>query len=229
MSHLKPYMQQVLTLVWKDIAVERRTKEIFPQMAAFSVLIIVIFQVAIPLGTPMQDLLPGLLWIALTFAGILGLNHTFFVERENECLQGLRLCPMARSGIYLGKIIGIFLMMSAMECVLFPVLLVLFNVTPGMYLFRLGMVAILGTLGFAAIGTIFAAMSANTRIREVLLPLLVFPVMIPLLILAVNVTEKIFAQKPWAAMASEISVLCVFDAMFLGLSMLMFEYILDSE
>jgi heme exporter protein B len=181
------------------------------------------------IGTSLQDLLPGILWIAFTFAGILGLNHSFLIERENNCFQGVRLCPVDRYVIYLGKVLGNFIFMGMMELVLLPIVVVLFNLPVGMYLGRLGIVMVLGTFGFVIIGTLFAAMSAHTRIREMMLPLLVFPIVIPILIAAVKSTGEILAQKSLVEVKFWLHFLSVFDLMFLGLSILTFEYIVESE
>jgi heme exporter protein B len=223
------YFRQILLVLWKDLIAERRTKESFPQMFTFALLIIVICNIAIQVGTPLQDLLPGILWIAFTFAGILGLNHSFLIERENSCLQGVRLCPIDRSVIYLGKMLGNFIFMGMTELILLPVVVVLFNLPIGRYLYRLGVVMVLGTLGFVIIGTLFAAMSAQTRIREMMLPLLVFPVVIPILIAAVKATGNILAQKSLVDIKFWLHFLGVFNLIFLGLSILMFEYIIESE
>ncbi|MBD3308226.1 hypothetical protein GF339_17400 [candidate division KSB3 bacterium] len=223
------FVRQIFLILWKDFLAERRTKESFPQMLMFALLILVIFNVTIQIGTPLQDFLPGLLWIAFTFAGILGLNHSFSLEHDNACLEGMRLCPVDRSAIYLGKVLGNFLFMVLTELILFPVIVILFNLTPGRHFITLAGVVLLGTLGFTAIGTLFAAMSANTKIREVLLPLLVFPIVIPILIAAVKATTKILAQQPWAEISFGIQFLIVFDLIFLGLATLTFEHILESE
>jgi heme exporter protein B len=223
------YFRQILLILGKDLIVEKRTKESFPQMFTFALLVIVICNVGMQIGTPLQDLLPGVLWIAFTFAGILGLNHSFTVERENSSLQGILLCPIDRSAIYLGKVFGNFIGMSLIEVVLLPIVIVLFNLPVGLYLYRLGVVMGLGTFGFVIIGTLFAAMSAHTRIREMMLPLLVFPIVIPVLIAAVKSTEKILAQKSLSETEFWLHFLSVFDLIFLGLAVLTFEYIVESE
>ena len=223
------FLRQVFLILWKDLIAEMRTKERFPQMFTFAILLIVIVNITMQIGTSVQDIFPGVLWMTLTFAGMLGLNHSFTIERENECLQGLRLCPVPRSAIYLGKMIGNFFFMTMTELMLFPVIVILFNMSPGMHFFPLGLVVLLGTFGFTTIGTLFAAMSSNTRTREVMLPLLVFPVVVPILIAAVKLTGKILAQKPWAEIVFGIEFLFIFDLIFMGLSVLTFEFVIDSE
>jgi heme exporter protein B len=223
------YFRQILLILWKDLVTEKRTKESFSQMVTFALLVIVICNVAMQIGTTIQDLLPGIIWIAFTFAGILGLNQSFTLERENNSIQGVLLCPVDRSAIYLGKVVGNFLMMSLAEVILLPVMIVLFNLAVGVYLYRLGVIMMLGTFGFVIIGTLFASMTAHTRFREMLLPLLVFPIVIPVLIAAVKSTGKILAQKPLAETLFWLNFLCIFDLIFLGLAMLLFEYIIESD
>ncbi len=223
------YTQQTFLILRKDLAAEARTKESFPQMFTFAILLIVIINVTMQIGTAWHSVLPGLLWITFTFAGMLGLNHSFTLENENECLQGLRLCPVPRSVIYLGKLVGNFFFMLLTELLLFPVIVILFNLTPGLYFIPLGLVIVLGTFGFTVIGTLFAAMSANTRVREVMLPLLVFPIVIPILIAAVKLTATILTQQSWKGIAFGIRFLMVFDVIFLGLALLMFEFVIENE
>ncbi len=222
-------ISSIAAIFLKDLMTEKRAKELFPQMLAFAVLILVIFQITLQIGVPVQDVLPGILWVALTFAGMLGLNHSLTVERENECFSGLRLCPVSRSAIFLGKMAGNWFFLLLMAAVVFPVIVILFNLTPGWYFVLLGVVVVLGSFGFAGIGTLFAMMSAQTRIREVLLPMLVFPVLIPLLIAAVNTTAKILAQVPIQELWFGLKFLAVFDAVFVGIALLAAEFVIESE
>lgn len=229
MKRLHRYIRHIGSIVWKDLLTERRTKEIFPQMCGFAVLIVVVYNVTLQVGVSPDAILPGLLWIAITFAGILGLNHSFVIEREDECLQGMRLCPIDRSAIYLGKVCGNILFMLFTELLLLPLMIILFNLPVGRYLGRLGLVMLLGTFGFVVVGTLFAAMSANTRIREIMLPLLLFPVVIPLLIAATKSTGKILAQNPLSEIRSWLYFLLAFDFTFFGLALITCEYIIESE
>ena len=216
-------------LIWKDWLTERRAKERLLQMVTFAIVMVVIFQVTLPLGTPVHEMLPSILWITVTFAGMLGLNHSFSLERENDCMQGLLLCPVPRSVIYVGKMISNLAALAVTEVILLPLVMIFFNLSPGPYLYLLGLVCALGTGGLAIVGTLFAAMTANTKIREVLLPLLVLPLLLPALIAAVRVTGQILAGALWADVAAGLKFLLVFDLMFFGLAVLMFEYIVESE
>jgi heme exporter protein B len=228
-ASLRKYGQHILHVVRKDLLVEARTKERFPLMAAFAFVVIVVWNVTMPLGRAARDVVPGIFWIAVMFAGVLGINHSFGLERESGGLQSIRLCPVDRSVLYLGKLLGNLLFMGSMELLLLPVVLILFNLPLGGYLLRLVVVLFLGTLGFVGIGTVFAAMTLHSRMQEMLLPLLVFPVLVPVLIVAVKATGAILAQQSLADIAPWLHFLAIFDLIFVGLAIVLFEYILESE
>ncbi len=179
------YLRKVFAIVWKDVRAELRTKDILSSMLVFAALAVVIFQFAFDLRADNARLvLPGVVWIAITFSGVLGLNRSFILEQDRGSMEGLLLAPMDRSVIYFGKLIGNLLFIFAVELVLLPLASIFFNVwivTPSVLL-----VVFLGTIGFAAVGTLFAALSVNTRAREVMLPILLFPIMVPVLIAGVR-------------------------------------------
>ena len=222
------YFKKVWAIVWKDIRAEIRTKEIFSSMFIFSLLVLVIFNFSIDLleVNPL-DIAQGVLWIAFTFSGILGLNRSFLFEKENDCLQGLMLTPIDRSAIYLGKMLGNLIFMLIMEAITVPIFVVLFNI--GIYdkIISLAIVIILGTLGFVTVGTLFSAMSVNIKAREVMLPILLFPIVVPLIIASVKSTGAILTGKPFDDIISWLKLIAVFDVVFLVVSFLSFEYIIE--
>jgi len=222
------YFKKVWAIVWKDIRAEIRTKEIFSSMFIFSLLVLVIFNFSIDLleVNPL-DIAQGVLWIAFTFSGILGLNRSFLFEKENDCLQGLMLTPIDRSAIYLGKMLGNLVFMLIMEAIAVPIFVVLFNI--GIYdkIISLAIVIFLGTLGFVTVGTLFSAMSVNIKAREVMLPILLFPIVIPLIIASVKSTGAILTGKPFDDIISWLKLIAVFDVVFLVVSFLSFEYIIE--
>ncbi|MBI3815535.1 MAG: heme exporter protein CcmB [Nitrospinae bacterium] len=222
------YLNKIWAIVWKDIRAEIRTKEIFSSMFIFSLLVLVIFNFSIDLlEIKPLDIAPGVLWIAFTFSGILGLNRSFLFEKENDCLQGMMLTPVDRSAIYLGKMLGNLILMLVMEVIAVPVFVILFNI--GIYdkIFQLAVVIFLGTLGFVTVGTLFSAMSVNVKTREVMLPILLFPIVVPVIIAAVKSTGAILSDKPFEDIISWIKLLVVFDVIFLVVSFLSFEYIIE--
>lgn len=222
------YFRKTWAIVWKDIRAEIRTKEIFSSMFIFSLLVLVIFNFSIDLleVNPL-DIAQGVLWIAFTFSGILGLNRSFLFEKENDCLQGLMLTPIDRSAIYLGKMLGNLVFMLIMEAIAVPIFVVLFNI--GIYdkIISLAIVIFLGTLGFVTVGTLFSAMSVNIKAREVMLPILLFPIVVPLIIASVKSTGAILTGKPFDDIISWLKLIAVFDVVFLVVSFLSFEYIIE--
>ncbi|MDA8216624.1 MAG: heme exporter protein CcmB [Dehalococcoidales bacterium] len=219
------FSRQVMAIVWKDITCELRSKEMFSAMSVFALLAAVIFNFAFELQVEnVENVAPGVLWVAIAFAGVLGLNRSLILEKDRGCLDGLMLCPVDRSAIYVGKMVGNVLFMLAMEAVAIPVFAVLFNLpllTPWLVA-----IVVLGTLGFAAVGTLFAAISVNTRTREVMLPVLLFPVIVPLIIAAVRATQSAVAGLG-AGEAQWIGLLVAYAALFIVVSTLTFEYVLE--
>jgi heme exporter protein B len=220
------YLGKVFAIVWKDVTAELRTKDIFVSMFVFALLALVIFQFAFDLRADNVTLvLPGVLWVAITFAGTLGLSRSFILEQDRGSMEGLLLAPVDRSAIYFGKLIGNLLFISAMELLLLPLASVLFNtwlLTPGLIL-----VIFLGTIGFAAVGTLFAALSVNTRAREVLLPILLFPIMVPVLIAGVRATGSLLDGEPISEIGQWLRLMLAYDAIFFAAAFLLFDYVVE--
>jgi heme exporter protein B len=220
------YLSKVFAIVWKDVTAELRTKDIFVSMFVFALLALVIFQFAFDLRADNIILvLPGVLWVAITFAGTLGLSRSFILEQDRGSMEGLLLAPVDRSAIYFGKLIGNLLFISAMELLLLPLASVLFNtwlLTPGVIL-----VIFLGTIGFAAVGTLFAALSVNTRAREVLLPILLFPIMVPVLIAGVRATGSLLDGEPLSEIGHWLRLMAAYDAIFFAAAFLLFDYVVE--
>jgi len=176
------YLRKVFAVVAKDVAAELRTREMLSSMFVFSLLVILIFNFAFDLRAENQKTLaPGVLWVAIAFAGMLGLSRSFIMEKDRGSMEGLLLTPVDRSAIYLGKMLGNLLFIGIVEIIILPIFIVLFNLSAADLPLLLGVV-ILGTIGFAGVGTLFSAMAVHTRAREVLLPILLFPVVIPVML-----------------------------------------------
>lgn len=221
------YWRKVLAIVGKDVATEIRTKEMISAMFVFSLLIIFIFNFAFDLRAEnMQTLAPGVLWVAIAFAGIVGLSRSFIVERDRGVLDGLLLAPVDRSAIYFGKMIGNVLFISLVEIIILPFFIVLFN-QPLAILPLLAGVVILGTVGFASVGTLFSAMAVHTRAREVLLPIMLFPVVIPVMLAAVRLTAGILDQLSFDEVSHWLALLVACDAIFIAASFMLFEYVVE--
>lgn len=220
-------MIRSLHIAAKDLKAEFRTKQMLNSMVIFSLLVIVIFSVSFGdlLGDSkmVTQLAPGVLWIAFTFAGMLGLSRSFAGELENGCLEGLKLCPIDRSAIYNGKIMSNAVIMFLVEIMIIPLFAVMFNYSIN-GLSGLAIVILLGTIGFISVGTLLSALTVNTSTRELLLPILLLPVIIPVIIPAVLATGKILANGDISDISGELRLLAVYDIIFLIIAQLVFEY-----
>jgi heme exporter protein B len=222
-----PYLRKVFAIVAKDVATELRTREMLSSMFVFSLLVILIFNFAFDLRAENQKTLaPGVLWVAIAFAGMLGLSRSFIMEKDRGSMEGLLLTPVDRSAIYLGKMLGNVLFIIVVEAIILPIFIVFFNLSAGDLPLLVG-VMILGTIGFAGVGTLFSAMAIHTRAREVLLPVLLFPVVIPVLLSAVKLTAAILDRLPFADVQNWFSLLVAFDLIFMALSFILFDYVLE--
>lgn len=218
----------MLAILWKDLLIELRTKETLASLLLLGLLTLVVLSFAFDPTTPMRDAAaPGVLWVALIFAGTLGMNRSLLRERDNDCLHGLLLAPVDRGTIYLAKTGANFLFMLAAQMVLVPVFIFFFNLPMNATIARLAPVLLLGLLGFAAVGTLFAAVSLRTRAREVMLPLLMLPLAAPLLIAGIQASAQLLAGEPLAAVAHWLRLLVAFDVVFLVVGWLAFEYVVE--
>jgi heme exporter protein B len=216
-------------VLWKDLAVERRAKEGANALAFFAVLLLFLFYFALgPDGERIRAALPGLFWLAFVLAGVLGLGRAFALERENDCLDGLILTPGDKGAIYLGKLAGTTVLMLAMEVVFVVAAAVFYNLDIWAAVPRLLVVALAGTVGFVAVGTLFAAMTAQLRAREVLLPVLLLPLAVPVLLASVKLTELALAGAGWEAAGPWWRLLLGFDVVFVVAGLLTFEFVLEA-
>lgn len=218
------FFRVALAIFYKDLLIEKRTKESLSVMLVFSVLVIVVFNFAF---VGRLDIGAGVLWIAFAFSGILGLNRAFVSEKENDALQGLMLIPVDRGAIYIGKFFGNFLFMFVMELIILPVFGILYNFDLTTIVFPMILICALGTWGFNSVGTIYAAISANTKMREVMLPILVFPVIIPVIVASVESTAALMDGAALAEVFQWLQLLAAFDVISIVVATLTFEYILE--
>jgi heme exporter protein B len=215
-------------VAWKDLLVERRSKETLNALLFFSLALLFVFQFALgPDRERLGAVLPGLLWLGFILSGVLGLGRAFLVERENDCWEGLLLTPGDKSAIYLGKVGGSLALMLVVEALVLALFVVFFNVDLGPALPGLALVILLGTIGVAAVGTLFAAMTAQVRARELLFPVLLLPVLVPVLLGTVKVTEALLSREPLAAVAHWLQLLAAADVVYLTVGLLTFDVILE--
>lgn len=221
-----------LRVIWavfvKDLRVEWRHRETLVSMVVFGILVVFLFNFAFePAREETLRLLPGVVWVVIAFAGILGFNRSFAAERENACLEGLTLAPVDPGAIYLGKVLANFFFLAITEVVVVAAVSLWYNFSFAPMLQPLALVVFLGTLGYVVVGTVFAAVAANTGMREVMLPVLQFPVVVPVFIGAIESTTSVMRGEPFAVYASWTKLLAVFSIVFAVLSYLLFEYVLE--
>ncbi len=220
------FLRQVLAVIQKDLAAELRTKESLSAMIVFALLVLVIFNFAFELqGVDLTVLGAGVLWVAFTFSGILGLGRSFAAEKDKGSLEGLLLSPVDRGAIFLGKATSNWIFISIMEAVTLPLFAILNN-TPLPWWPVIPYI-VLGTIGFAAVGTLLGAVAASTRMREVMLPILLFPVAIPLLMAAVKLTSGALQGRAFGEISNWFSILITYDVIFVVVAFLVFEFVVE--
>ena len=220
-------MNVLLAVLWKDLVSEWRTGDRLVSMLLFSVLVVIVFHFALPADASqlLQTGAAGLLWVAYVFASVLGLNRAFALELENEALSGLALTPADRGWIFLGKAGANTLLLFVVQAVTALAFALAFDVGLGAVALRFGIVLALGAIGLSSVGTLFAAVAVRTRYREVMLPLLLLPVMVPLLLGAVRASAALLERGTLPS--AELRLLVVVDTAFLIVSFVLFEYVLD--
>jgi heme exporter protein B len=221
-------VRQILTIAGKDLRSEFRTKEALNASIAFSVVILVLFSFAFdPTSDQVQDFSGGLLWLVFSFAGTLVLNRSFSREMQNDCLDGLLAAPISASALFLGKSLANYVLLMMIEVVSLPVFGLFYNVRWARQLWPLIGVLLIGTWALTVIGTFFSALTVNLRIRELMLPMLVYPLMIPALMASMTVTTVLLSGAPLGATEMfPIRMLVAFDIVFTLLSVFLIDTVL---
>jgi heme exporter protein B len=225
-SGVTSFFQAMMAVVWKDLAAEWRSRELLSAMLVFSLLVIFIFNFALELDPAGRaTITSGVLWVTFVFAGTLGLNRSLAMEKDRGCLDGLLLAPVDRTAIYFGKMIANLLFMLAVALIVLPIYSVLYNVN----LFNPGLLAVifLGAEGYVAVGTLLAAMAVQTRTRDILLPILLFPVIVPVLVAAVKASSGFLSAAPMDEIMPWINLLLVYDVVFTAVAFMVFEYVVE--
>ncbi|MFC2070086.1 heme exporter protein CcmB [Chloroflexota bacterium] len=223
---MKKVFSRIAIIFWKDILTELRTKEVFTSILVFSLLVLVVFNFAFGTRAETTELIaPGILWVAITFGGVLGFNRTFTMEKENSRLEGLMLCPVDHAVIYWGKLAASYTFILVVAFIITPIFLVLFGLP--LFLPRLVLIIILAALGFAAVGTLFSALAINTRARDIMLPILFLPVIIPVIIAAVKATALVITGNSWGDMLTWLQIMIAFDIIYLVAATLVFEFAIE--
>ena len=219
------FVRVALLVLRKDIAIEVKSREILYTTLFFALSCVLIFAFALVRdGRALEDAAAGILWIAIAFAGTLALGRTFERERYGETLRALLLAPAPRPAIYVGKLLGIVLLLSIAEVLLVPLIALLFQAALFSRPLLLAALLLTGTVGFAAVGTLFAAMLVRSRTRDVMLPILLYPITVPVIIAGVRGTSALITMPPDESMAMMwIALLACFDVVFVTLALWTFE------
>jgi heme exporter protein B len=216
----------MLAVAWKDLAAEFRSRELFSAMMVFSLLVILIFNFALELDLKTrQSVTAGVLWVTFAFAGTLGLNRSMSIEKDQGSLDGLLLAPVDRAAIYFGKVLSNLAFMLVVEAIVLPVYSFLYNVNllkPGLLL-----ILLLGSVGYIVVGTLLATMAVQSRTRDVLLPILLFPVVIPVLIAAVKASGAFLTGADAINIWPWLNLLIVYDVIFTAIAFMVFDFVVE--
>jgi heme exporter protein B len=220
------YLRTALTVARKDLTVEWYSRQSMAAMLVFALMVIFLFNFALQLDAGVRgNLTSGVLWVTFAFAGTLGLGRSLAAERENGCLDGLLLAPVDRSAIYLGKMTANLVLMLAVAVIVLPIYAVLYDQN----IFNPGLMGIilLGSLGYSAVGTLLSSLAVQARARDLLLPVLLFPLALPLLVAAVNASRVILEAGSWTELTPWINLLVVYDVIFLAVALAAFDYVVE--
>lgn len=217
----------MLAILWKDLQIEWRTKEMLSSFAVLAILLVLTLSFAHEAVAAPEHagLVAGALWVAFVFAGMLGIQRSFLLERENECISGLLLSPVEPGEIFLAKLVANMLVLGLVQLLIVPLAVVFMNADVTSQLAPLLLVMVLGNLGFAAVATFFAAVAVRTRSREVMLPLLTLPLLLPLVILAVKATGTVLDGGSMADVGATLTYLVAFDVIYGTAGWLLFEFV----
>ena len=225
-ARLRNYGRAVGAVLWKDLAAELRSKELISSMLVFALLVILIFNFALDLDrTARENVAAGILWVTTAFTGTLGLNRSLAQEKDRGSLDGLLLAPVDRSALYFGKMLGNLLFIGIIQVIMLPVFSVLFNVP--MLQPMLLLIVVLGTIGYSAVGTLLASLAVHSRSRDVMLPILLFPVAVPVLVAAVRATGNVLIAAGWEEISPWFNLLLVYDVIFVAVAFMLFEYVVE--
>lgn len=226
-AKMKPsYWRAILAVLWKDLAAELRSREVLTSMLVFALLVILIFNFALELQPGLQKaLISGILWVTFAFAGTLGLNRSMAMEKDRGCLDGLLLAPVDRSAIFFGKALSNLIFMLIVAAIILPLFSLLYNVNlinPGLIL-----VILLGSVGYVAVGTLLSTMAVQTRTRDVMLPILLFPLVIPVLISAIKGSSGFLEGLEMVEIIPWLNLLIVYDVIFIAVAFMVFDYVVE--
>lgn len=226
---MTPFFKTIRWILWKDLIIELRCRETIASMVFFALIVILIFSFSFSMDQQAaHDVLAGMIWVAFAFTGMIGLGKSFSAELQNDCLEALQMAPVSRGTLYLGKVAANFAFMFVVEILLFPMFVILFNVDIVEDLSLLLVVFLLATAGLASVGTLFAALTVHIRAREVMLPILLLPMVVPVMIAAVEATKGALNGDPLSLYRPWLELLAIFDVVFTIVSFWMFDFVMDA-
>ncbi len=221
------FFKATAAIVQKDLSAEFRSRELLSAMLVFSMLVILIFNFALELDIKVrQSVTAGVLWTTFAFAGTLGLNRSMAVEKDRGCMDGLLLAPVDRSAIFFGKAISNLAFMLIVEAIVLPLYALLYNEVRIFQLSFLGVI-LLGSIGYISVGTLLSAMSVQTRTRDVLLPILLFPVAVPVLLASVKASGGLLIGAAFAEILTPLNLLIVYDVIFIAVAFMVFDFVVE--
>ncbi len=223
------FLSSVWAIVWKDLQIEKHTRQIISVMAMFSLVTVIMFNFALETNlAAARDVATGLLWATILLAGTLGLNRTMAIERENQTMEAILMAPVSRSAIYLGKVVSTTLFVLALEAIMVFMFIIFFN--KPFWRPMVLLVLFLGTIGYMAAGVLITSMTIQTRTREVLLPVLLLPLSLPLVLpAAMTVAAYMFPQMPvLSEVRSPLSLVLIYDLLMLTAGFLTYHYVVES-
>lgn len=225
-NKLRVFLRAMWAVMWKDLSAELRSRELLSAMLVFALLVILIFNFALDLDVSARfSVTSGVLWVTFAFAGTLGLNRSMAVEKDRGCLDGLLLAPVDRAAIYFGKAIGNLVFMLIIEIIVLPVYSALYNVN--LFIPGLLVVTLLGSIGYVAVGTLLSTMAVQARTRDILLPILLFPVVLPVLLGGVKASGFFLEGREMDVIWPWINLLITYDVIFIAIAFMVFDYVVE--
>jgi heme exporter protein B len=221
------FLRQVAAIAGKDLTLELRSRERVASMLPFAVLVAIVFSFALDPTFPVRGVGGAMIWVTVILAGLLGVGRAFALEKEQDALVGLLLSPLDREALYLGKLLANLVLLFVAELVIFPVYGLFFQLPLWRPLAGLALVVLLASIGFMALGTLFGAISASTRLGETLLPVLLLPLLIPVVVFAASATQRLLVGRPLGEVTGSVKMLLAFDLVFLVVCTLIFPSVVE--
>lgn len=222
------WLRQMSALLIKDLRIEWRSKDVLTAMLMFALIVITVMTVAFEPGCgELNTIIPGVIWITLLFAGNLGLNRSFAREMENGALDGLRVCAVARSAIYVAKFASQVILMMLTAAIVWPIMVLFFDLGSLAHPLLFILILLLGSTGFSAAGTLLATMAIKTRTRDMMLPILLFPITVPVILAAVKGTALTLYSESIDAVFSWLHILIAFDVIMITACVILYDYVID--